>query len=413
MMKIAFISYEYPPDTAYGGISTYVYQASKMMHERGHHVEVFSSSPHQGGTESNNGILVHRIKEENRYLFPKLVSELFLKQHKKVRFDVIEGPEFYAEAREIVRAVPDIPLVVKLHTPSFILDRLNSIESSYVTKITRYLGSIRRGVIPINYWSYNPRKDIECSHTLDADEIVILTHDMGNQVINLWGLDAKKVVCIPNPYIPSAKLLDIPANTNTNIITFIGRLETRKGVVDLARAIPLVLQRNPNAKFRFVGRSEISPQSKLDMRQYLESMLDKYKESIEFTGSVSPDEIPSILLNTDICIFPSIWENFPNVCLEAMAAARGVIGSSAGGMAEMLNHGEVGRIIPPRNPEKIAEAINELLENPALRVELGKNARNRLLAEYSIERVATMQEASYERAIKRRQAEGSRYQNVR
>lgn len=409
-MKIAFISFEYPPDTAYGGIGTYVYQASKMMHERGHQVEVFTSSPHRFGAASENGILVHRVQEENRQRFPQLIGEVFLARHQVVKFDVLEGPEFYAEAREAIKLVPDIPLVVRLHTPSFFMDKLNSVGISLTSKIRRYVGAIYKGYKPVNYWHYNPKNDIEYRHALDADEIIMLTRDMGQQVVSTWGLNIKKVFCIPNPYIPSKELLDIPIETHTNTITYIGRLENRKGVIDLAKAIPLVLLRFPNAKFRFVGRSENSPNSKLDMRQYLEAILVKHRDSVEFTGSVSPDGIPAILATTDICVFPSIWENFPNVCLEAMAAGRGVIGSSAGGMADMLNNSEVGRNVPPCNPEKIAEAIIELLENPNLRMQLGQKARNRLLQEYSIERIGILQEASYERAIKQRQAKGSRLQ---
>ena len=60
-MNIAFISYEYPPDTAYGGIATYVHQAAMMLSRRGHHVEVFSGSPHRTGTENEECLLVHRI----------------------------------------------------------------------------------------------------------------------------------------------------------------------------------------------------------------------------------------------------------------------------------------------------------------------------------------------------------------
>jgi glycogen synthase len=55
-MKIAFISYEYPPDTAVGGIATYVYHAAKMMNERGHNVEVFAASGKRSCSEVENGI---------------------------------------------------------------------------------------------------------------------------------------------------------------------------------------------------------------------------------------------------------------------------------------------------------------------------------------------------------------------
>ncbi|MBW4566640.1 MAG: glycosyltransferase family 4 protein [Tolypothrix carrinoi HA7290-LM1] len=412
-MKIAFISYEYPPDTALGGIATYVYQVSQLLTKRGHHVEVFTGSLHRCGTEIENGVLVYRVLEKNRQNFPKHISKVFAERHSEIQFDVIEGPDIFAEAQEAVQLCPDIPLVLKLHIPSFLIEKINSTETPFITRIRKYLGLIRRGINPVQHLKYKPQDDIECHHALDADEVVILTKDMADKVISIWGLDIEKVSQIPNPYIPSEKLLNIPVDTQTGVVTFIGRLETRKGVIDLAKAIPLVMQRCPKAKFRFVGRShQRSPKSGMDMRLYLERMLGHYKQFVEFTDFVAPDDIPSVLGDTDICVFPSIWENFPNVCLEAMAAGRGVVGSSAGGMVEMLDYGKAGRLVPPRCPRKIANAVIELLENPSLRMHLGQAARERLLIEYSADRIGALLEASYARAIENRQANGYRYQKL-
>jgi glycosyltransferase involved in cell wall biosynthesis len=189
-------------------------------------------------------------------------------------------------------------------------------------------------------------------------------------------------------------------------------LEIRKGVLDLARAIPLVVRHYPKAKFRFVGSPDLSPKPNVDMRQYLEHTLRYYGQSVEFTGPIPLDSIAEVLATSDICALPSIWDNFPNVCLESMAAARAIVGSSAGGMAEMLDCGKVGRVIPPRSPKKIAEAVIELLEDPELRIKLGRAARARLLAEYSEDRIGPLQEASYIRAIERRRALGARLPRV-
>ncbi len=408
MMKIAFISYEYPPDTACGGIATYVYQASRLLQKRGHHVEVFTSSPYRCGTEIQDGILIHRVNETDRQEFSKWIGKLFADQHALTQFDVLEAPEYNAEAREAIRLVPDIPLVVKLHTPSFLIAKLSTSELSLLRKARLYIYALRKGVRSNFGWKYDPNNDIERLHTLDADEIVAPSQSLGKKLVEAWGLDAKKISYVPNPYVPSEELLKIPVETHTNIVTFLGRLEIRKGILDIARAIPLILRQYPKAKFRFVGQPLHSPHRNLDMQQYLEHKLRHYSDSLEFTGLIGSERVPDILANTDICVFPSLWENFPNVCLESMAAARGVIGSSAGGMAEMLDDGRRGKLVPPRSPKKIVQAAIELLENPELRIKLGELARERVLNEYNTERIGALQEASYTRAIKQRQAEGAR-----
>jgi glycosyltransferase involved in cell wall biosynthesis len=147
------------------------------------------------------------------------------------------------------------------------------------------------------------------------------------------------------------------------------------------------------------------------MRQLLERRLRPHLGSIEFTGAVPRERIPEVLANTDVCVFPSRWENFPFVCLEAMAAARGIVGSSAGGMAEMLDGGRAGRLVPPWSPGRIAHAVLELLTDPILRTRLGNVARERVLAEYDPDRIGVLREASYVRAIQRRRARGPRRQD--
>jgi glycosyltransferase involved in cell wall biosynthesis len=194
-------------------------------------------------------------------------------------------------------------------------------------------------------------------------------------------------------------------------VTFLGRLENRKGVVDLARAIPSVLQRHSQARFRFVGASDESPEPGVEMLNYLKKLLSGCQQAVEFSGPVRPEKIPEVLADADICVFPSLWENFPYVCLEAMTAARAIIGSSAGGMSEMLAE-DAGRLVPPHRPAAIARAISKLLEDTSLRTRLARMARTRVLEAYGVDRIGKVQEASYGQAILRRQAAGPRRQQL-
>ena len=91
-----------------------------------------------------------------------------------------------------------------------------------------------------------------------------------------------------------------------------------------------------------------------------------------------------------------------------MAAGRGVIGSRAGGMNDMLDEGRSGVVIPPKNPAETAAAIISLLDNPEKRIDLGNKARQRVLSEYNAMRIGEMHEASYQRAIERRKSSGPR-----
>lgn len=412
-MHIAFISYEYPPDTAFGGIATYVKQAASLLSGRGHDVEVFAGSETRTGTENEDGILVRRIKavtshKKDQTGFAAQIASVFAQRHRTAAFDVLEGPDYLAEARGAIRAVPDIPLVIKLHTPCYLLRSMNTSHYGPLRHTLAAAKSVFKGEKPFVF--YKPEDDIERDCCVEADEVAAPSHAVGDKVLHDWGLDPGKVSFFPLFFTPDESLLSVPVETHTNVVTYYGRLEIRKGVVDLADAIPLILRECPNARFRFVGRSLWAPRPRTDMKAFLAQKLAAHTRSVEFWDPVPASRIPALLAQTDICVFPSLWESFGYTCLESMSAGRGVVATDPSGMAEMLRGGgeEFGRLVPPRSPAEIARAVIGLLQNPEERMRLGAAARQRALDQYSLSRVGTLQEASYLRAIQRRTAAGPR-----
>ena len=412
-MKIAFVFYEYPPDTADGGIATYLRQAARMLCARGHQVEVFAGARGREGTFGDgDGVIVHRIAcPDGRHRFYQPVAGAFAQRHAQVGFDVVEGADYLADARDIPACCPDIPLVVRLHTGTYLLNRINRPHLSSVFKRPSLWPGWRQGMRL--YWRYDRTRDVERLHALDADHITAPCVAMSNLMIPAWGLDPQRVVVLPSPFVPPEALLAVPVDTCTKTVTFLGRLEVRKGVLDVADAIPRVLRRHPQARFRFVGRPHhYSPQPGLDMQQYLERELAPCGEAVEFAGPVPLEKVPAALDRTDICVFPSVWENSPYTCVEAMAAARGVVGSSSGGMADLLapdSHGKaVGLLIRPNHPRHLANVVCQLLERFEWRVDLGRRARRRIVEEHGETAIGPKLEDCFHRAIEHRRRLGPR-----
>jgi glycosyltransferase involved in cell wall biosynthesis len=100
-------------------------------------------------------------------------------------------------------------------------------------------------------------------------------------------------------------------------------------------------------------------------------------------------------------VLPSRWENFPLACMESMLSGRAVIASRAGGMAEMIEDGTSGLLIPPDAPEAITRAVLQLVKNPHAVGRLGAAGRERVLQWLAPDRIAPLQLAGYARAIKR------------
>jgi glycosyltransferase involved in cell wall biosynthesis len=412
-MRIAFISYEAPPDTLVGGIGTYVGQAAKTLAARGHDVEVFTASARPAERLHVNGYVTHLIPcdltFEGRLGFGRLAGETFARHHAEKPFQVLEGPDFLAEAAGARKLVPDIPLVVKLHMSLTLIHQLNHRPASPWKKAKERIKGVMQPMLQLKRWEEFNFAALELPHLLEADEISAPCREIADITAGMWNLDRAQMFEVPYPFTPSPELLEIPVETQTNTVGFIGRLEQRKGVLDLATAIPLILERFPKTHFFFAGAPEASPVSGVNMQEYLTKQLSPFKNQVAFLGRIPASQMGDIFRRMDICVLPSLWENFPNACLEAMAAGRGVVGGSAGGMAQQLNGGEAGLLVPPQNPQAIAATVCRLLENPCLRMELGHKARARVLSEYNPDRIGQLMEQSYARAIRQRKSGGRQW----
>ncbi|NEU06796.1 glycosyltransferase family 4 protein [Flavihumibacter sp. R14] len=398
-MRIAYITFEYPPDTAVGGIATYAEQVARIMVSRGHDIEVFCASTYRTISEDIEGIKVHRINSNDRAQFNKQILPSFEISHAKKKFDIIESPEYYADGLEIKLKYPEIPLTVKLHSPSFLISEINNTYFGFTKKSRFIISGLVRGKLYKSFWRHvSAKNDPEYLITRLADQIQTPSISLGDIVSKKWNIQRHKIHNIPNPFIPGEDLLNIPLSSDTATVTYVGRLEVRKGLVELCKAIAIVLKKRPLIKFRFVGRPLNSPVQGLDMKMFILNALQKNKNSLEFL-EVLPDQIARVYAQTDICVFPSIWENFPNTCLEAMSAGRGIVASKSGGMHDMLRDSNAGLLVDPLKFEEIAKSIILLLDNKSLRMEMGHNARNKVLKSYSNETIGVLAEAKYMESI--------------
>jgi glycosyltransferase involved in cell wall biosynthesis len=406
-LHIGLVSYEFPPAVAIGGIGTYAWNAARMLAAGGHHVEVFAAgpaaSPIQSEPASAHGVRVHRIAAPDRACFRKAVVKPFAKRHQETPFDVLESPEIGAEAVELIQRFPQLPLVVKLHTSTQLLAHLGG-ERPFWRKRLRYAaGALRRG-----RWAWlspphkGPDQVLERQFTLKAHAIAAPSEAIARAVQRDWGVSVGGCDVFPLPYAPDPALLELPVPRRLDTIGFIGRLETRKGIYELAGAMLPLLQRHPDLQLRLIGPSW--PTERGDSRSWLEGFLAPVLHQVVFTGPVSPDAIAEHLAHCSAVVLPSRWESFGLVCAESMAAARLVIGSAAGGMADMIEPGVSGFLVPPRSPGAIRRVLQRLLERPECIASVAATARRRILELLDPAQVLPLQLASYSRAIERARA---------
>jgi glycosyltransferase involved in cell wall biosynthesis len=376
-MKLAYVSYEFPPDTITGGIGTYVHEVTRALRQRGHHIEVFCASPYRDSPNelAEDGLIVHRVRSLRREDFRQAIVRHFAARHEQISFDLLESPEYGADGLAIKQQFPQLPLVVKCHTPGFFVKRLNqSLRAGcWKERLRRSLG----------LGKYKKQFDAEYRIAALAERVISPSASLAAHLTRDWGFAPDAIEVIPNPYVPRRQLLEIPVATNFRVVTFTGRLEVRKGVAALGEAVPRVLKQHPDVVFRFIGKNGRAPHGSGSMVEFLKQELAPHLSQIEFVDHVPLEQVPVHLARTDICVYPSLWENFPYVCLEAMSAARGIVASQEGGMRDMLTDIDGGELIDPTDARQMADKINDLLANPQRRQAMSARARDKVVNYYS------------------------------
>lgn len=165
------------------------------------------------------------------------------------------------------------------------------------------------------------------------------------------------------------------------VVGFVGELRFKKGFRHVLDAFREVRQRRP-AKLLLVGG--VSPDQKGFLRKYQQQYpdLDADLRIVEYTHD--REDLVRYYNLMDIVLSPSLWDGMPNSVLEAMACARPVIASDAGGIRDVMRDGESGVVIPTRELHRLGARCLELLEaGEARRQELGHRARAHVLEHHA------------------------------
>ena len=183
-------------------------------------------------------------------------------------------------------------------------------------------------------------------------------------------------------------------NTTTAVtLGFVKHLKLKYGPEHLIRAMGLVVDRHPQTRLLMAGSGELrSPLEKLTGQLGL-------TRNVSFLGAIEHRQVPELLRNVDIFVMPSIREEFGVAAVEAQAMEIPVVSTRVGGVPEVVLDGETGILVEPGDSEQLAQAILTLIENPALRRQMGKRGREHVLANYRWEDNAALMENLYQRIV--------------
>lgn len=370
-MNVGLISREYPPFFG-GGIGTYTVQWARALANAGHRVVVVTVSENgQRRREESGGITVERL--------PFLHGTDWSAPH-----PAIATPEVIAAFRDLhpvsalaMQIERDLPGIVK----EFGLEVVEFPDTGALAWFglnNRRLGGSWRAMPPVVTTVHSPtawiaahnrqllalREDHELiSMERDvaswSDALVCPSQAMAQWAADNWPIDRSKIAVIPYPLgeLESAPVGAGSSGGGAFKLLFIGRLEPRKGIDTLIEAVGRL--GNEKVSLDALGDDTPDPSGNghfgVNSLRACEGMLRP--DAVRLLGRRPPEELPALRESADAIVVPSPMDNFPFVCVEAMAEGRLVIAAAAGGAGELIRDGESGLLFEPGNAPACAAAI--------------------------------------------------------
>jgi glycosyltransferase involved in cell wall biosynthesis len=261
--------------------------------------------------------------------------------------DIAEFPE--CEAPGLVHAIaqcadgPVIPTIAQLHTPTEVLSALGSGAYDHACEGLACAMAAERATVGL------------------ADSVYAPSRFIAEWAALWWRLDRMPMV-VPYALAPNLGPPSPIRADGSPMVVYIGRLEPRKGVMVLAEAWNAVHARAPEAMLILAGADTTHAVTGGSVkRAMMRAMTPDAAARAIFAGPVPHGELGTIIDRAAVCVVPSLWENFPNVAMEAMSRGRPIVASDRGGMAEMLGDSGGGVVFRSGDPDHLAEALTGIL----------------------------------------------------
>jgi len=388
------LTWEYPPRIV-GGIARVVHDLSKRLIKDGHEVTVIT---YRDGNvpeyENDKGVEVYRV--DNYMIHPNnfidwimqlnfnMIAKATEVINKEGGFDVIHAHDWLVTyAAKSLKQSFNLPMVATIHATE--AGRNSGIHDD----TQRYIN------------------DTEWLLTYEATEVIVNSNYMKGHVQGLFGLPFDKISVIPNGinlnnFTGIDRDYDFRrrfAMDNEKIILYVGRLVYEKGVQHLISAMPKILENYHDSKLVIAGKGGMID----ELKSQVESM--GLSNKVYFTGYLNQKEVQKMYKCADVAVFPSTYEPFGIVALEAMLAGIPTVVSDIGGLNEIVEHGVNGMKSYTGNPNSIADSVLSLLFDPQLAMNVTKNAKNKVKDEFNWQKIAQDTHYIYELAISKTMAQ--------
>ncbi len=289
--------------------------------------------------------------------------------------------------------------VINLHSHLFYFTAIPALIAAHKLKVPLVV-TVHGVFSPVNFTIDNLQKlylYTFCRIVWNKARLVICLTEADAREVVKYGCPRQKIVIIPNWV--NTDLFKPAEYQEENLILWMGRFVSTKGLEYLVKAAKIVLQHYPKALFVLLGDGPLK--SKIAHLIADEGL----SKSFELRDSVSYEKVAEHICHASIFVFPSFKEGMPFAVLEAMACGIPVVGSDIPGVNSIIRDGEHGLLVEPKDHISLSKGIMRLLESKDLRTRLGKNARKLVEELYTPEQVVNKTIDLYECILKNKQLE--------
>ena len=396
-MKVLFYTKEFPPNV-YGGAGVHVEylaaELAKLMHvdvrcfgqqdELKHHLKV------KGYLEPTT---FEHADGQLKSVF-KTLSTCLQMNAEPIDADVVHCHTWYAQfAGIIAKLCYGIPLVITTHS----LEPLRPWKRE----------QLGRG--------YDASSWVEKTAIEMADAIIAVSKETKEDVLTHFNVDAAKIKVIYNginldeyqPTTETSTLEKYHIDATKPFVLFVGRITRQKGIIHLVNAIKHI---DEDTQIVLCAGAPDTKEIAKEMEQSVAEVQKTRKNVIWIDEMLPKKEVIQLYTHAAVFCCPSIYEPFGIINIEAMACKTAVVASAVGGIKEVVIHGETGILVPvtqqkeapfePENPEQfakdLAEGINTVINDKALREKMEINSRKRVEDHFSWTSIAKQVENLYE-----------------
>ena len=380
-MKILMVSWEYPP-VVIGGLGRHVHHLSTALAEAGHEVVVLSRRP--TGTDPSTHPTADEVSEGVRVIAAAHDPHEFSFGGDMMAWTLAMGHAMTRAGLSVKRTGgrragrPWRPDVVHAHDwlvahPAIALSEffdVPMVSTMHATEAGRHsgwvAGPISRQVHAIESWLVR-----------ESDSLITCSASMRDEISELFGPGLAEITVIRNGIDAARWPFALRrCRSGPAELLFVGRLEYEKGVHDAIAALPRIRRTHPGTTLTVAGDGT--------QQDWLVEQARKHRvlKATRFIGHVDHDQLLTLLHRADAAVFPSHYEPFGLVALEAAAAGTPLVTSNTGGLGEAVIDGRTGTSFAPRDVAGLATAVRAVLDDPAAAQRRAQAARQRLTSDF-------------------------------